>query len=99
VFGLGLGTLVGPLTAAVLAAVEDRLAGVASAVNNAVARLAGLLATAVLPLAAGLGGAESLRGDVLTQGFHRTMWMAAFLCLAGALTSWLTIGQGGPPNH
>ncbi len=56
VFGLGLTLTVAPLTAAVLAAAEDRHAGVASGVNNAVARTAGLLSVAVLPLLMGLSG-------------------------------------------
>ena len=45
-----------PLTATALGSLDDAHAGIASGVNNAVARAAGLLAVAVLPLAAGLGG-------------------------------------------
>lgn len=48
VFGIGLSLTVAPLTAAVLAAVDDSRSGIASGVNNAVSRAAGLLAIAVL---------------------------------------------------
>jgi predicted MFS family arabinose efflux permease len=48
VFGLGLAMTVAPLTAAVLAGAEESQAGIASGVNNAVARVAGLLGTAAI---------------------------------------------------
>jgi len=48
VFSLGLSMTVAPLTAAVLAGVDTGQAGIASAVNNAVARVAGLLGTAAV---------------------------------------------------
>ena len=56
VFALGLSLLVAPLTATVLAAVDARHAGLASGVNNAVARAAGLIAVAALPVLAGITG-------------------------------------------
>jgi hypothetical protein len=92
VFGLGLSALVAPLTAAVLEAAPDRDAGVASGVNNAAARLAGLASAAALPAAAGLGGLERLSGLRLTQGFARAMWICAGLCLIAAVVTWLTVG-------
>ena len=60
VFGFGLAINVAPLTSTVLAAAPARHAGAASAVNNDVARVAGLIAVAVLPAAAGLTGAAYL---------------------------------------
>jgi MFS family permease len=90
VFGLGLACMVAPLTAAVLAAVHEREAGMASAINNAVARLAGLFAGAALPLAAGLGGMTGLEGPEFAAGFARAMWICAGLCAAGAL---FTVGR------
>ena len=57
-FGLGLSVMVAPLTATVLAAAPDEHAGIASGVNNAVARAGTLLAVAALPVAVGLGGEE-----------------------------------------
>ena len=56
-FGIGLSMTVAPLTATVLASADERHAGVASGVNNATARAAGLLAVAGLPAAVGLSGA------------------------------------------
>jgi MFS family permease len=94
VFGVGLSALVAPLTAAVLAAAPERDAGAASGVNNAAARLAGLISAAALPVAAGMGGLEKLSGLRLTQGFARAMWICAGFCILGAVATWLTVTRG-----
>ncbi|WP_194869531.1 MFS transporter [Myxococcus sp. AB025B] len=100
VLGLGLSLTVGPLTAVVLGAVEDRHAGIASGVNNAVARIAGLLAVALLPL---LGGLASKTGDAFLQGTREALWVSAGLCGAGALCSLLLlprdVGRVEPPQR
>ena len=90
VFGVGLVLTVAPLTATVLAAVDDRFAGVGSAVNNAVSRIASLLVIAVIPSLAGIAGGASSLG----QGFSRAMWLCASLCVVGALISAMTITNG-----
>jgi EmrB/QacA subfamily drug resistance transporter len=89
--GLGLSSAVAPLTATALGSVEDRHAGVASGVNNAVARAATLLAVAVLPLAAGLG-AGSLTNPVDLGPVYRTaMLIGAAILVVGATISLLAI--------
>jgi EmrB/QacA subfamily drug resistance transporter len=80
VFSVGLSRTVAPLTTTVLADAGPGDAGVASGVNNAVARVAGLLAIAVLGIAAAGGG------DHLTEhGFHVTMAVVASLLVCGGL--------------
>ena len=90
VFGLGLSATVAPLTTTALAAAPDHLAGAASGVNNAVARVASLLAIAVLPLAAGVGA--SLTDPTTLEPAYRTaMLLCAGLLVGGALVSLLTV--------
>lgn len=87
VFGIGLALTVAPLTSAILGAVDPEEAGIGSAVNNAVARIAGLVAIAF----AGL-----ITGPVITTaGLHGTAAVTAALFLAGAVAS--AVGIRNPP--
>ena len=90
-FGLGLSATVAPLTATVLASAEVRHAGVASGVNNAVARAAGLIAVAGLPLAVGLSSTGYHDPARLYSGFKAAMVLCACLLAAAAVLSALTI--------
>src|SRR5882757_449810 len=79
VFGIGLTLVVAPVTATVLAAADSRHSGIASGVNNAVARVGSLLAVAVLPLAAGLTGDNFYDPAKMTSGFQMAMVICAAL--------------------
>lgn len=96
--GLGLAATVAPLTATVLASADDHHAGVASGVNNAVARSAGLLAVAVIPVAAGLGGADYTDAVAYGAGFHRAMLIGAGLLVVASGLSALTIRPARPAH-
>jgi EmrB/QacA subfamily drug resistance transporter len=91
VFGFGLAINVAPLTSTVLAAAPAERAGIASAVNNDVARAAGLIAVAVLPAAAGLTGAANLHKAQFSAGFHTASVISAGLCVFAGLLAAVTI--------
>jgi hypothetical protein len=85
VFGLGLSILVAPLTGAVLGAVSTDRAGIASGVNNAVARTSQLLAVAALPGLVGIAGADYDQPQTFSDGFHTAMIVCAGLLVVGSL--------------
>ncbi|OMH26735.1 MFS transporter [Tersicoccus phoenicis] len=91
VFGLGLAVFVAPLTGTALASVPHARAGLASGVNNAVARAAGLVAIAALPALTGITG-DVYRDPVrFLPAFHAAIWICAGLQVAGGLLAWIAV--------
>jgi EmrB/QacA subfamily drug resistance transporter len=81
--GLGLAITVAPLTAAILGSIDEKQAGIGSAINNAIARVAGLLAIAALGIIIGY--------ELDLGGFHRGLIATAILLFLGGAISWVGI--------
>jgi EmrB/QacA subfamily drug resistance transporter len=90
-FGLGLAITVAPLTATVLGAAPARHSGLASGVNNAVARSGGLIVVAVLPLVVGLSGADYQNAAAFTEPYRVAMLICAGLLAVGGVLAWWRI--------
>ncbi|HWG73422.1 MAG TPA: MFS transporter [Acidimicrobiales bacterium] len=99
VFGVGLACTVAPLTATAMGAAPPGHSGIASAVNNDVARAGGLIAVAVLPPLAGITGSTYLHARALSAGFRTAVLVAAGVCAAGGVLAALTIRNPGRPTN
>jgi EmrB/QacA subfamily drug resistance transporter len=97
VMGTGMVTLVAPLTATVLASVDTARAGLASGINNAAARAAGLIAVAALPLLTGMGPEAYRSADAFETSFRRAMPICAAVLVAGAILAF-TLVRRPPPD-
>ena len=82
-FAVGLSMTVAPLTSAILGSISTAQSGIGSAVNNAIARVAGLIAVALLGVIAG--------GQLDPQSLSRTVFVIAILLVAGGVVSFIGI--------
>jgi MFS family permease len=91
--GVGLVVVVAPLTSTAMSSAPVEHAGLASAVNNDVARAAGLFAVAVLPVVSSLTGAAYLHPSVFAHGFRVASTICGVICLVGAAIAAVTISN------
>ncbi len=98
VFAVGLSMTVAPLTAAILGSIPSSQAGIGSATNNAVSRVAGLIATAMIGVI--------LAGELAVDNFHRVIIVTAALLILGGIVSFVgirnpkagkTVAKDAPP--
>ena len=97
-FGFGLSITVAPLTATALSSAPEERTGLASAVNNTVARTGSLLAVAILPALAGITGDSYLHPAVFESGFQRAALIAAVVCGGAGLLAAATIRNPRTPS-
>ena len=91
-WGVGVGLAVTPLTAAVLAAVDDRDLGEASAINDAASRLGAVVAIAIVPALIGVGGGATL-ANALADGYQPAMIAIGGMCVAAAVIAGLFVSD------
>lgn len=89
-FGIGLSITVAPLTSAVLSDIDSRHAGIGSAINNAIARIAGLVAVASIGLVVG--------ATLTLEGFHRGITIMIILLALGGVVSAIGIRNSNKVN-
>ena len=90
-FGLGLSITVAPLTSSVLGSIKTSQAGIGSAVNNAIARIAGLLAIAIIGIFVGT--------SLDLGGFHTGIIICSGLLFIGGLVSFVGIKNSSKLVH
>lgn len=95
-FGLGLAITVAPLTSTAMSSAPARNAGLASAVNNTVARTGSLFFVAILPPLAGITGSSYLHPSEFQGGFHTAVIISAVVCAAGGVLAAATIRNPRP---
>ncbi|MCX7522067.1 MFS transporter [Microbacterium sp. STN6] len=88
--GIGLAVTVAPLTSGILGSIDPARAGIGSAINNAVSRVAGLVTIALAGIIAG--------GALDVDGFRRIALTTAALMLAGAIVSFIGIRTPTAPT-
>lgn len=99
VMGCGMVVMVAPLSVTLLSSVDAAHAGLASGINNAAARAAGLVAVAGLPLAVGAGPDAYRSAAAFNASFSRAMPLCAALLVSGALVALAKLPRTAAVGH
>ncbi|HEX4059118.1 MAG TPA: MFS transporter [Galbitalea sp.] len=94
-FGIGLSATVAPLTSTILGSISETQAGIGSAINNAVSRVAGLITIACLGFIVGASAGSASDPQLTLAGFHRSLIAIAALLIVGGVVSLIGI-QNSP---